>query len=137
MNINNFKASSMQHVSKYRIYYEDTDAGGIVYYANYLKFFERGRTEYIRSLGISQEELREKKGITFVVKSCELNYKSSAKLDDIIRIETEISRKTKVSVKMVQKIYKEDDDCVLCEGSFLIVCVNEHKKPSRIPDGIL
>ncbi len=74
------------HISKYRIYYEDTDAGGVVYYANYLKFFERGRTEYIRSLGISQMNLREKEGIGFVVKTCEIDYKSSAKLDDLIRV---------------------------------------------------
>jgi tol-pal system-associated acyl-CoA thioesterase len=123
-------------ISKYRVYYEDTDAGGIVYYANYLKFCERGRTEYIRSLGISQADLMEKQGIGFVVKKCEIEYKSSAKLDDMIRVETEISNKTKVSVEMTQKVYRDSDNSLLCDGSFLIVCVNRQMKPTKIPENI-
>jgi tol-pal system-associated acyl-CoA thioesterase len=125
--------SSKTNISKYRIYYEDTDAGGIVYYANYLKFFERGRTEYIRDLGISQTNLREKEGIGFVVKTCEIDYKSSARLDDIIRVETEISKQTKVSIEMKQKIYRDNDNTLLCEGNFLIVCINKDMKPTKIP----
>ena len=124
------------NISKYRIYYEDTDAGGIVYYANYLKFFERGRTEYIRNLGVSQKELIEKEGIGFVVKKCEVEYKSSAKLDDLIRVETEISNQTKVSIEMTQKVYIDNDNTLLCEGVFLIVCVNKQMKPVRIPDNV-
>ena len=72
--------------TKYRVYYEDTDAGGVVYYANYLKFFERARTDFLRALNISQNELLQSEKLIFVVRRCEIDYVSPAKLDDLVEV---------------------------------------------------
>ena len=74
----------------YRVYYEDTDAGGVVYYANYLKFFERARTDFLRTLGISQSDLATKEGLVFVVRKCVIDYISPAKLDNILEVSVEV-----------------------------------------------
>ena len=75
---------------RFRVYYEDTDAGGVVYYANYLKFIERGRTEYLRELGFNQDSFAKEKNIVFVVKSISADYISPAYLDDMIEVQTSI-----------------------------------------------
>ena len=92
-------------VADYRVYYEDTDAGGVVYYANYLKFFERARTDFLRSIGISQNELSKSEKLLFVVKKCEVEYLSSAKLDDVISVEVEILKIGIASLIINQKIH--------------------------------
>ena len=93
-----------------RVYYEDTDAGGIVYYSNYLKFTERCRTELLRDLGISQSNLNEKFGIKFIVHSLSIKYMNPAFLDDLLTIETNINNLKKASLDFEQNVYKIKDN---------------------------
>lgn len=114
-----------------RVYYEDTDAGGVVYYANYLKFAERARTEMLRANGIQQSELREKYGVLFVVTRCEIDFKKPARLDDILTIDTRITDLGKVRLSMHQTVRRGED--MLAELVVHLACVNENGKPSSIP----
>ena len=120
----------------YRVYYEDTDAGGVVYNANYLHFFERARTDYLREKGIVQSALRDETGIGFVVKKCEIDYKVPAKLDDMLIVEISVENLKKASLEMVETIRRESDGVALCEGRFLIACIDEKGKVARIPEGL-
>ena len=88
-----------------RVYYEDTDLAGIVYYANYLKFIERARSEWVRSIGLDQNVLRKDHGIVFAVRKVEADYLKSAKFDDLLTITTELKNKTRVRLKFCQHIY--------------------------------
>ena len=115
-----------------RIYYEDTDAGGVVYYANYLKFLERARSEAIYSLGLSNRELLEKEGIIIIVKSCNIEYKKPAKFEDEIQIISTIKEIKNSSFKMQQLIYKEKN--VISEAVVTLVTVKKEGKPVRIPN---
>jgi len=118
-----------------RIYYEDTDAGGIVYYANYLKFFERGRTELLREGHIEQDVLLEKH-IAFVVKKVELNYVKAARFNELITVKTEIIACQKASLQFKQEIHRENGE-LLCTATTLIACINIQKmKPMAIPSEI-
>lgn len=118
-----------------RVYYEDTDAGGIVYYANYLKFAERARTEFLRHLGIDQIDMLKNQGIGFVVRECHINYKSPAKLDDALNITCKIAELKSVSVKMEQKLYR--DDTVLAEIEITLVFLSlATMRPTKIPESI-
>ena len=115
-----------------RIYYEDTDAGGIVYYANYLKYAERARTEFLRHLGINQEEMLKKQGQGFVVRNCNINYKSPAKLDDALNITCKVTELKGVSLKMEQKLYK--GNTVICEIEISLVFLSlPTMRPTKIP----
>ena len=114
-----------------RIYYEDTDAGGVVYYANYLKFLERARSEAIYSLGLSNKELSDKEGITIIVKSCNIEYKKPAKFEDEIQIISKIKEVKNSSFKMQQIIQK--NMIIISEAEILLVTVNNEGKPVRIP----
>jgi acyl-CoA thioester hydrolase len=119
----------------YRIYYEDTDAGGVVYYANYLKFFERARTDFLRQLGIDQSKLLTEKNKCFVVRKCEIEYVSPAKLDDLVEVDVEIAETTATSIIMNQKITNEGR--ILSKLRVEIVCVKADSfRPSRIGDEI-
>lgn len=116
-----------------RVYYEDTDAGGVVYHANYLKFFERARTEYIRAKGgVSQQSLLEQ-NIGFVVTSMTIDFIKAAVLDDKLTVTTHISEKKKVSMTFCQELV--NDDCqVLCKAIVKVACINNIKmKPISIP----
>ncbi len=122
-------------VEKYRIYYEDTDAGGVVYYANYLRFFERARTDFLRARGVSQNDLLAQENVAFVVKRCEIDYVRPAKLDDLIEVSVFVDEVRAASVAMLQEI--------VCEGVLLsklkveIVCVDAASfKPKKIPAGL-
>jgi len=118
-----------------RIYYEDTDAGGIVYYANYLKFFERGRTELLREVNIEQDVLLEK-NIAFVVKKVELNYVKPARFNQLINVKTEVVSCQKASLQFKQEIFNEKGG-LLCQAITLIACINLQKmKPMAIPSEI-
>ena len=118
-----------------RVYYEDTDAGGIVYYANYLKFAERARTEYLRHLGFSQDEMLKKLGAGFVVRDCHINYKTPAKLDDALNITCKVTELKGVSLKMEQKLYR--GDTVLSEVTVTLVFLSlETMRPTKIPTEI-
>ena len=119
-----------------RIYYEDTDAGGIVYYANYLKFFERGRTELLREVNIEQDTLLEKQ-IAFVVKRVNINYVKSVRFNQLIKVETEVIACKKASLEFEQKISHENGE-LLCSSKTLIACINLQKmKPIAIPSDII
>jgi len=117
----------------YRIYYEDTDAGGVVYYANYLKFFERARTDFLRELGINQSQLLQEQNICFVVRKCEIEYTSPIKLDDMILVDVEIVSMSATAIIMNQKIHR--DNKMLSSLKVEIVCVDSKSfKPRRISE---
>ena len=92
-----------------RVYYEDTDFAGIVYYANYLKFIERARSEWVRSLGLDQNVLRKDHGIVFAVRKVEADYLKPAKFDELLLISTELQKKTRVRLNFSQEIYRDSD----------------------------
>lgn len=118
-----------------RVYYEDTDAGGVVYHARYLHFFERARTEYLRQLGFSQQQLFEKH-LAFVVKKIEIDYKSPARLDDLLNVETTLSELKRATMVFSQRLLKGTQ--ILSEASVIVACVNlTQMKPMAIPDDIL
>lgn len=116
-----------------RVYIEDTDIGGIVYYVNYLKFMERARTEFLRQHQISQQQLMQQ-GYLFVVKSAACDYKASAKLDDLLTVSVEITNATAASVVFKQSVCS---DRLLCEAKVTVVCVDASTmKPCRMPGQI-
>lgn len=118
-----------------RIYYEDTDSGGIVYYANYLKFMERARTEYLRSLGFEQDQLRREHGILFIVRSLQLDFRLPARFNDTLDVSAQASDVRGASLTFTQAIRRRDEPPVLCEGRVRIVCVDaESLKPVPIPE---
>jgi 4-hydroxybenzoyl-CoA thioesterase len=117
-----------------RVYYEDTDAGGIVYYVNYLKFMERARTECLRYLGFSQSTLAGE-GLLFVVHSAEARYRAPAKLDDELLVSAEVIELNRASLRFRQQVRRVGDDAVLCEGQFVVACVRaDNFKPRAIPE---
>ncbi len=118
-----------------RVYYEDTDAGGIVFYANYLRFFERARTEYLRSLGAAQQELKEQTGLMFVVKLCQLDYLAPARLDDELQLRMQISQLGRASMTFAQTAWRGQQ--LLVSAEVKVVCVqSQTMKPQAIPDFI-
>ncbi len=122
-----------------RVYWEDTDAGGIVFYANYLKFFERARTEWLRSLGIEQGLLRETTGGIFVVSETAVRYHLPARLDDELLVTASLTEKGRASLTISQRaLLRADATKVLCEGSIRIGWVDAATlKPARIPQNLL
>ncbi len=118
-----------------RVYYEDTDAGGIVYYANYLKFAERARTEFLRLVGKNQDDMLKQQGLGFVVKDCHISYKTPAKLDDALNVTCKVTELRGASLKMEQKIYKQDT--IICELEINLVFLNiTTMRPTKIPPEI-
>ena len=115
-----------------KVYYEDTDAGGVVYYANYLKYLERARTEALTTIGLSNLEIKEKFGSLIVVKSCNIEYKKSAHLEDELSIRSFVKSVTKTSFFMNQFITK--DEFSIVEAQVHLVFVNEKGKPIKVPD---
>lgn len=116
-----------------RVYYEDTDAGGVVFYANYLKFFERGRTEWLRNLGIDQSELARTTRRIFVVKQLDTRYLKPARLDDLLVIDSQITRVGRASIDFFQCATL--DGARLCEGNIQICCVDaDTLRPAALPD---
>ncbi len=116
----------------YRVYYEDTDAGGIVYHANYLRFCERARTEYLRDLEISQSDLVRDEKLIFVVRRCEIDYLFPAKLDDLITVTAEVTKTAGTSLIMHQEVRK--DEKILAAMDVVIVCIDsESYRPKKIP----
>ena len=122
----------MEFKSSFKVYYEDTDSGGVVYYANYLKFFERARTDAITSLGFSNNKLVEKFGIYIVVKSCNLNFLKPAKLEDKLNIISKVLEVKNVSIKMGQNIFVNES--MIVEAEILLASINKVGKPSKLPD---
>ncbi|WP_310615179.1 tol-pal system-associated acyl-CoA thioesterase [Limnohabitans sp.] len=119
-----------------RVYWEDTDAGGIVFYANYLKFFERARTEWLRALGIGQHALREETGGMFVVSETAVKYHRPAKLDDQLRVTAKLAEGGRASLVIAQQAWLSET--LLCEGTIRIGWVDAATmKPARIPSSVL
>ena len=120
---------------KIKVYYEDTDAGGVVYYANYLKFLERARSEAIADIGLSNQKIKKDFGLLIIVKSCNIDFKKSAYLENILKIKSSIISFSKTSLSMDQIIFKEDD--VIVNAKVHLVFINEKGKPNRIPEEII
>lgn len=118
-----------------RVYYEDTDAGGLVYYANYLKFAERARTEFLRDAAIEQMQLIETDGIGFVVRKCSIDYFKPAKLDDLLTIKTYLNDITKATIAMRQTIMRGQEKLVELEV-FLAVISMKNGRVSRMPERV-
>ena len=118
-----------------KVYYEDTDAGGVVYYANYLKFLERARTEALFSIGLSNTKIKKKFGTLIIVKSCNIEYKKPAHLEDELNIETHIISLKKTSLIMKQLIMLEKK--LITDAEIHLVFVNSEGKPEKIPDKII
>ena len=114
-----------------KVYYEDTDAGGIVYYANYLKYLERARTEALATIGLSNLQIKEKFGALIIVKSCNIEFKKSAYLEDKLNIRSFIKSVTKTSFVMNQFISKDDN--IIVEAQVHLVFVNDKSKPVKVP----
>ena len=117
---------------KIKVYYEDTDAGGVVYYANYLHFLERARTEALANIGLSNKKIKKDFGALIIVKSCNIQYKKSAYLEDELSIRSFVKSITKTSFIMNQIISKNDD--LITEAQVHLVFINELGKPVKIPD---
>ena len=123
-----------------RVYWEDTDAGGIVFYANYLKFFERARTEWLRSLGIGQQALRGQTGGMFVVSETTVKYHRPARLDDELLVTARLQESGRASLTIAQQAWRKTggEPELLCEGRIRIGWVSAASmKPERIPGSIL
>lgn len=123
-----------------RVYYEDTDAGGVVFYANYLKFFERARTEWLRQAGIEQGALTRADGVMFVVRSTALDYYAPAKLDDELKLTVVVEHLGRASVRFVQHAIRVngEDAQLLAVGSIKVGCVNcADFRPVAIPERVL
>jgi acyl-CoA thioester hydrolase len=119
---------------KVKVYYEDTDSGGVVYYANYLKFLERARTEALLSIGFSNQKIKEQFNSLIIVKSCNIEYKKSAHLEDELKVRSFVKSITKTSFFMTQIIDKGDD--IIVEAQVHLVFVNNVGKPIKIPEVI-
>lgn len=118
-----------------RIYWEDTDAGGVVYYANYLKFFERARTEWLRALGVEQQALRDDTGAIFVVADAQVKYLAPAKLDDLLTVTVKVVEMGRASMLLEQQAWR--GGTLLVDGRFRIGCVDGLTlRPRRIPDSV-
>ena len=114
-----------------KIYYEDTDAGGVVYYANYLKYLERARTEALSTIGLSNLQIKDKFGSQIIVKSCNIEYKKSAQLEDELKIRSFVKSVTKTSFYMNQII--TNGETIIVEAQVHLVFVNEKGKPVKVP----
>jgi acyl-CoA thioester hydrolase len=119
-----------------RVYWEDTDAGGIVFYANYLKFFERARTEWLRTLGVAQSSLKKDSGGMFVVSETSLRYLAPSRLDDELLVTAQLEAGGRASLIIAQKAFR--GDTLLCDGTIRIGWVDAATlRPERIPAAIL
>ncbi|MDC0342778.1 YbgC/FadM family acyl-CoA thioesterase [Alphaproteobacteria bacterium] len=119
-------------MSKFNVYYEDTDASGRVYHANYLKFLERSRTDLIYQTNYTHEELLKKFDLIFVVKECSISFKKPAFFEDLIKVTTEIDQLSRVKIKFNQKIYRESN--LLVQAYVLVIPVNSSGKISKLPN---
>jgi acyl-CoA thioester hydrolase len=121
----------MSHRLTLRVYYEDTDLAGIVYYANYLKYIERGRTEYVREAGIDQVRLKANEGIVFAVRRIEADYIAPAKFDDLLDVVTQVESMTGARIIMHQVIERAGE--VVFEALVTLVALSENGRPARLP----
>ena len=119
-----------------RVYYEDTDLGGVVYHANYIKFFERARTEMLRTLGCELDQLQAVDGVIFAVRSLQVEYLQSARFNDALQVSAKLTLIKKASLHFAQTVYRGDDLLATCNNR--IACLNASTlRPSAIPDHLL
>jgi acyl-CoA thioester hydrolase len=114
-----------------RVYYEDTDAAGIVYYANYLKFIERARTEMLRLFGVEHERERQSSGTAFIVRRVEIDYLAPARLEDELVVETQLKELGGATIVLAQDVLR--DDTVLVRATVLVACIGGQGRPVRLP----
>ncbi len=115
-----------------RVYYEDTDAAGVVYYANYLRFMERARTEWLRDLGFEQDELSQQEGVVFAVRSASLEFIKAARFNDMLQVDVTVTATGKASVTLKQMITRCDE--LICSGEVRLACVDADRfTPKPIP----
>ncbi len=121
-----------------RVYFEDTDAGGVVYYANYLKYYERTRSEWLRTMGISQQQLAQDRKILFVVRKVTADYHRSAVLDDALTITLDVARIKGASIEFDQKVIRDSDGALCSSCRVTIACVDGNRmRPTAFPADIL
>jgi acyl-CoA thioester hydrolase len=121
-----------------RVYFEDTDAGGVVYHATYLNFLERARTEWLRSLGFEQDRLREEQGVLFVVRRMGIEYRSSARFNDQLTVTSALSGQGRASLDFEQTVLREADASLCCRAKVNVACVDAGRmRPTRIPEAVL
>ena len=122
------------HILPIRVYYEDTDAAGIVYHANYLRFAERGRTEMLRDAGFEHAQILHETGVAFTVISMSVNFKIPAKLDELLTVQTRMVSVGGASMEMAQAICRGDD--VLADMTVNIACIDKRGKAARLPEAV-
>lgn len=121
----------MTHRMSLRVYYEDTDMAGIVYYANYLRFLERGRSDAVREVGCDQLDMRDRLGIVFVVRRVEIDYLAPARMDDVLTVETETSDLKGASMVMTQRVLR--GDALIVEAVVKVAIMSLEGRPARLP----
>ena len=126
---------AFKHSFDVRVYYEDTDMGGVVFYANYLKFMERGRTEWLRAVGVHQSELAAREQRGFMVTELDIRYRKPARLDDLLQIESEVTRMGRASLHFYQTIYRDGE--LLTESNIQVCCVETvNMRIAAIPQSV-
>ncbi len=117
-----------------RVYYEDTDSGGVVYYANYLKFMERGRSEWLRSLGFEQDQILAEEGIIFAVRRVEVDFYAPARFNDALQVGVRLLQHRRASMTFLQEIKRENNEQILCSGRVQIACIDANRfRPCALP----
>ena len=124
----------LTHTMSLRVYYEDTDAAGIVYYANYLKFAERGRTEMMRALGFEHSGILRETGIAFIVRRLSADYRAAARLDDMLDVETTVQAIGAATLSLDQQIRRDGETIVALD--VLVACIGRDGRPRRVPPGL-
>ncbi|MBM3478998.1 MAG: tol-pal system-associated acyl-CoA thioesterase [Alphaproteobacteria bacterium] len=127
-------AERAPHRTELRVYWEDTDAAGIVYYASYLRFAERGRTEMLRALGVGQRRMAEEQGIAFAVRRCACEYLRPARLDDALVVETSVARAAGAAIEMRQDISRGGE--LLARLDVTVACIGAGGRPTRLPPAL-
>lgn len=124
----------MTHELQIRVYYEDTDMGGIVYHANYLKYIERARSDWVRGLGLDQRAMKQDDGVIFAVRRVECDYLAPARFDDLLEVRTRILSVSGARLVLDQQVLRGDER--LFAATVTIVCINEAGQPARLPPNI-
>lgn len=124
----------MSHRIRLRVYYEDTDLAGIVYYANYLKFIERGRSDWLRDLGLDQRALKEDQGLVFAVRRVEADYLAPARFEDMLDVTTDLTEARPARLILTQEVLR--DGAALFRAIVTIVCLDASGRPVRLPDAL-
>lgn len=121
-----------------RVYYEDTDAGGVVYHATYLNFMERARTEWLRAAGFEQDELRERDGVIFAVNDLSISYRRPARFNDALRVTARLNEARGARLRLTQQVIRQNDNEILADAAVQVVCLDaERFRPVAVPSNIL